>query len=173
MVMREITGIALVIMLAGMLNQVKAQDFKPGRLNSIRLSQSFVRAESDFSMLTVLGYRYQIAQTIRIGADLGYQGRSYSSSRVNEFAAAVSTDFTYSKGRAIEFYGIVSVGYRIHTGKFDYSDRPVSQEMRGANKVIYQINPIAMRVGNGLISGFAELGWGYRGLATIGIANKF
>jgi len=45
--------------------------------------------------------------------------------------------------------------------------------MKGANKVIYQINPIAIRVGNGRISGFAELGWGYRGLATVGVAFKF
>ncbi|MGY0035317.1 hypothetical protein [Pedobacter sp. NJ-S-72] len=129
--MRKVTGMAIII-LSGLLNQVKAQDFRPGKSSSIRLSQSFVRAESDFSMLTVLGYRYQIAETIRIGADLGYHGRTYSRNRINEFAAAASTDFTYSKGRAIEFYGTVSVGYRIHTGKFDYADKPVSQEMKGA-----------------------------------------
>ncbi|MBB6273934.1 hypothetical protein HDF26_004407 [Pedobacter cryoconitis] len=171
--MRKITGAAVVMMITGLLTQTKAQDFRPGRVNSIRLSQSFIRAESDFSMLTVLGYRYQFIEKIRIAGDLGYQGCSYSGNKVNEFTFAAGTDFTYSQGRTVEFYGTVSAGYSIHTGKIDYPDKPVNEKRKDADKIIYQINPIAMRVGNSRISGFAELGWGYRGLVTAGAAFKF
>ncbi|QNK64628.1 hypothetical protein H7F33_09175 [Pedobacter sp. PAMC26386] len=170
--MRRITRLAIVITLTGLLDQAKAQDLKPGRLNSFRLSESFVRGNSNLSRITVLGYRYQLSPEVRIGADLGYQGRTYID-RVNEFTAAASTDFIYSHGRTVELYGTVGAGYRIMTGGIGYSGRSISEEFNGANKFIYQINPIGIRVGNGAISGFAELGWGYRGLMTIGVAYKF
>ncbi|KIO75856.1 hypothetical protein TH53_18390 [Pedobacter lusitanus] len=168
----RIAGIATVIILTGLLNQVNAQDFKPERSGSIRLSESFVRAESDFSRLTVLGYRHQITEKIKLGGDFGYQGGTCLATRVNEFTLAASTDFDYSTGRVIELYGTMSAGYRIVTGKPEYAALYQNRDGKGTNRFIYQINPIAMRVGNGRISGFAELGWGYRGLGTIGIACR-
>ncbi|AMP98832.1 hypothetical protein AY601_1925 [Pedobacter cryoconitis] len=157
---RKIAAMVTIIVLSGLFHKVKAQGLQSGRLNSLRLSESFVRGNSNLSVLTVLGYRYQFSEEIKFGADLGYHTGTYYDSKVKEYNSAVSIDFTYSHGRTVELYGSASTGYGLFTGNH-------------ANKFLYQINPLAMRIGNGSIAGFGELGWGYRGLLTAGIAYKF
>ncbi|MET4138344.1 hypothetical protein [Pedobacter sp. UYP1] len=157
---RKLAAIVTLIVLSGLFSEVNAQGRQSGRLNSLRLSESFVRGNSNLSVLTVLGYRYQFSEEIKFGADLGYHQGTYNDSKVKEFNSAASIDFTYSHGRTVEFYGSAGAGYGLFTNIL-------------ANKFIYQFNPLAMRIGNGSIAGFAELGWGYRGLLTAGLAYKF
>lgn len=157
---RKIAVVIILIVLCGCFSQVKAQGRKFGRLNSLRLSESLVRGNSNLSVLTVLGYRYQFSEELKAGADFGFHSGTYDDSIVKEFNSAASIDFTYSHGRTVELYGSASAGYGFFTGIL-------------ANKFIYQFNPLAMRIGNGSIAGFAELGWGYRGLLTAGLAYKF
>lgn len=157
---RKIAVIVTLIVLCGVFSRVKAQGRKFGRLNSLRLSESVVRGNSNLSILTVLGYRYQFSEELKVGADFGYHSGTYDDHKVKEFNGAASIDFTYSHGRTVEFYGSVGAGYDLFTDIL-------------ANKFSYQFNPLAMRIGNGSIAGFAELGWGYRGLLTAGLAYKF
>lgn len=37
----------------------------------------------------------------------------------------------------------------------------------------YQVNPIAVRVGNDRVGGFVEAGFGYKGFLTAGLSFKF
>jgi len=157
---RKVAVIVTLIILSGGFSMVKAQGRKSGRLNILRLSESAVRGNSNLSLLTVLGYRYQLNGEIRVGGDFGYHTGTYKQSKIQEYNSALSIDFTYSHGRTVELYGSVGTGYGLFTGNH-------------GNRFIYQFNPLAMRIGNGSIAGFGELGWGYRGLLTAGLAYKF
>lgn len=160
MLRRKIATIVTLLILSGITCELKAQVRKSGRLNSLRLSESFVRGSSNLSILTVLGYRYLLSEEIRVGADFGYHSGMYQDSHLREYNIAGSIDFTYSRGRTVEFYGSAGAGYGLFTGNH-------------VNKFLYQVNPLAMRLGNGSLVGFAELGWGYRGLITSGLAYRF
>ncbi|MBB6499274.1 hypothetical protein [Pedobacter cryoconitis] len=164
--MRVVIKISAIFIIAGLFNEeVKAQKkISSERLNMISLAGGLVRGTGSYSDVAILGYRYQLLEKIRAGADLGHAKR--------EYIIAGSTDFVYSQYRSVEWYWTVSAGYRKGNGSYS-SNKELNGDGEYLRHFVYQVNPIAMRIGNGQVSGFGELGWGYKGLLNLGAAFKF
>lgn len=135
-----------------------------------------------------LGYRYNINR-FKVGGDLSYIGyrsktamnkggeSDYKTSE-NNFIVMPSAEFVYYKSGILELYGGGGVGTFISLSK----STPVTPEGKKylnnnlKDKSVdfaYQINPIAVRLGNGTVGGFLELGYGMKGLVNLGVSVKF
>lgn len=128
-----------------------------------------------------LGYRYQLSDRVKIGADLSYLqiDRSYQTTiaetttrytRRGEYLLVLPTaEFAYIKTPLLTFYGTAAAG--VLTGR----DKELSSGKRyGGNSLsfAFQVNPVGLRVGK-KIGAFAELGYGYKGIATAGVSLRF
>ena len=163
--MRSVIKISAIFIIAGLFNEAKAQKKTSSeRLNLISLAGGLIRGGSSYSNVAILGYRYRVLEKIRAGVDLGYAKR--------EYIIAAGTDFIYSQYRSVEWYWTVSAGYRNWNSRYNNS-RELNWDGEYLRHFVYQVNPIALRVGNGQLSGFGELGWGYKGLLNLGAAYKF
>lgn len=135
-----------------------------------------------------LGYRYNINR-FKVGGDISYIGyrskiamnkggaSDYKTSE-NNFIVMPSAEFVYYKYGILELYGGAGVGTFISLSK----STPVTPEGKKflnnnlndkSADIAYQINPIALRLGNGTVGGFLELGYGMKGLVNLGVSVKF
>lgn len=144
------------------------------------------RTDENYSLVYGLGYRYSLKR-FRVGADLGFARNSSqltlngeSSPSLNEkelkFLILPTTEFTYFKRNLIELYGSAAAGVDLTR----HTESPVVSHSRDnikktdlSTSFAYQINPIALRVGNDRIGGFLEAGLGYKGFLTAGISLRF
>lgn len=144
------------------------------------------RSDQSYSLVYGLGYRYGIKR-FRVGADLGFAMNSSklslageSSPSLNEkelkFLILPTAEFIYLKRNLIELYGSAAAGIDLTR----HTESPIVSHSRDvANKTdlsagfAYQINPIALRVGNDRIGGFLEAGLGHKGFLTAGISLRF
>ena len=134
-----------------------------------------------------LGYRYTI-QRFKVGGDLGfahvssklaYTGQKAPSVKEKElnFLVLPTAEFTYFRRGVVELYGTASAGVNMKR----HSESALTAEGRNLAKskssfsadFAYQVNPIAIRVGNDRIGGFVEAGFGTKGFATAGISLGF
>lgn len=134
-----------------------------------------------------LGYRYSIKR-FRIGADLGFarmtaetalKGEEKASIKENDlnFLVLPAGEYTYFRRGLVELYGSAAAGVNISR----HSESPIGKTA-GKNELAkpytsvnfaYQVNPIAIRVGNDRIGGFVEAGLGHKGFVTAGLSLKF
>lgn len=153
------------------------------------------RSDSKSSGMISIGYRYSIHR-FRVGADFGFAkissklsftGGTLSFSekktaslkeRDLNFLVLPTGDFIYFKKGIVELYGSAGIGVifsRTHISGLT----PLGKQFaaRYKSKVItdfaYQINPIALRLGNNRVGGFIETGLGYKGFISIGVSLKF
>lgn len=144
------------------------------------------RTDQSYSMVYGLGYRYAIGR-FKVGGDLGFShaksnltlnGDNAVSLKERElnFMVLPSAEFVYFKRRLVELYGGVGAGVSLlrHTesGQTEMGKK-AAKKADLTTSFAYQVNPIAVRVGNNRIGGFAELGFGYKGFLTAGINLKF
>lgn len=134
-----------------------------------------------------IGYRYSI-QRFRLGGDLGfahvsseltYSGQKKPSVKEKElnFLILPTAEFTYFKRGVVELYGAASAGVNLKR----HSESALTAEGRKLAKAesdfssafAYQVNPIALRIGNDRVSGFVEAGFGTKGFATVGLSLGF
>ena len=150
------------------------------------------RTDSKYSMVYGLGYRYSLNR-FRIGADLGFGNSSskltlagQNSPSIKEsdlrFLVLPTAEFVYFKRRFVELYGTAAAGV-----SFDrHSESPLSDgkqaksgAQQGSSKTnlttgfAYQVNPIALRVGNNRVGGFIEAGLGHKGFVSASVSFKF
>ena len=146
------------------------------------------RSDSKTSMLFGFGYCYSINR-FRVGADLGFLQASSKVTLSGETAPSIkdkglnflilpTAEFTYFKRGLVELYGGASVGVDlVRQTQTPLSADRKNEKMKNKNDfsafVAYQVNPIAVRVGNDRIGGFIEAGFGYKGFATAGVSLKF
>ncbi len=134
-----------------------------------------------------LGYRYSINR-FRVGLDLGFASVSdkfdYAGSKQKDiketqlnFLAMPVVEMTYYKRGIIELYGSVAAGVDVtRTKEKGLTDTGKAHAVTGTQTTTYfafQVNPIALRVGNDRIGGFVEAGLGYKGFLTAGVSFKF
>lgn len=144
------------------------------------------RTDQSYSMVYGLGYRYTIGR-FRVGGDLGF---SQSKSKLTlagdntpslkerelDFLVLPTADFTYFKRRLVELYGSASAG--VNMSKHTETGMTAAGKQSAAKPELktsfaYQVNPIAVRVGNDRVGGFLEAGFGHKGFVTAGISVKF
>lgn len=141
------------------------------------------RSDSKYSLVYGFGYRYGINR-FRVGADLGFGMSSSKLALVGESAPSIkekelrllilpTAEFVYYKRRLIELYGSAAAGMNFTR----HSESPISKggssKANLSSSFAYQVNPIALRVGNDRVGGFVEAGLGTKGFLTAGVSFKF
>ena len=142
------------------------------------------RSDSKTSLTYGLGYRYSINR-FRVDADFGF-GMSTSklalsgekSPSIKEkdlsFLVLPTAEFVYFKRRLVELYGSAAAGVNLsrHT-ETALTKGATAGKSNFSTDFAYQVNPIALRVGNNRVGGFVEAGLGTKGFVTAGISFKF
>lgn len=144
------------------------------------------RTDSNYSLVYGLGYRYSLGR-FRVGADLGFSksnskltlagetNPSLKESNVN-FLVLPAAEFVYFKRGLVELYGSAAAGVNLCRHKenalTDAGKKAVSKADLSTS-FAYQVNPIALRVGNDRVGGFVEAGLGHKGFVTAGVSLKF
>lgn len=144
------------------------------------------RTDESFSMVYGLGYRYSLNR-FRVGTDFGFSygnsklmlsGEKSPSLKEKDLNLLVlpTAEFTYYKHGLIELYGGASAGVKLNrhteTGLTD-AGKKVAKKADLSTSFAYQVNPIALRVGNNRVGGFVEAGLGHKGFLTAGVSLKF
>lgn len=144
------------------------------------------RTDEKASIVYGLGYRYAVGR-FRVGADLGFahttskltlSGDKMPSIKERElnFMILPAAEFVYLKSRLVELYGNASAGVSLkrHTETGLTEAGKAAAAKTGLNtSFAYQVNPIALRVGNETIGAFVEAGLGHKGFVTAGLSFRF
>lgn len=142
------------------------------------------RSYSKYSMIYGLGYRYSINR-FRVGADLGFGMSSSKLSIAGEKTPSIkekdlrllvlpTAEFVYYKRRLVELYGTAAAGVNFSRHSETPVDKKTSEKKANfSTDFAYQVNPIAVRVGNERVGGFVEAGLGNKGFLTAGLSFKF
>lgn len=145
------------------------------------------RVDERASLVYGVGYRYALNR-FRVGGDFAFatvesklQPNGSESPAVKErelnFMVLPAADFVYYKRGLLELYGSASAGVNL----LRHSEKGLTEEGKSLARkkadlscaFAYQVNPIAVRVGNNFIGGFVEVGLGYKGYLTAGLSLKF
>ena len=122
------------------------------------------RTDENYSLVYGFGYRYSLGR-FKVGTDLGF---STSNSKAAEFV--------YYKRGLFELYGTAAAGVNLSRHKetaLTDAGKKAAKKADLSTSFAYQVNPIALRVGNDRIGGFVEAGLGNKGFLTAGVSLKF
>ena len=144
------------------------------------------RTDEKASIVYGLGYRYAVGR-FRVGADLGFahttskltlSGDKMPSIKERElnFMILPTAEFVYLKSRLVELYGNASAGVSLkrhtETGLTE-AGKAAAAKADLNTSFAYQVNPIALRVGNETIGAFVEAELGHKGFITAGLSFRF
>lgn len=144
------------------------------------------RTDEKYSLVYGLGYRYSLGR-FKVGADLGFSNSSSKLALVGEtspslkesnlnFLVLPAAEFVYYKRGLVELYGTAAAGVNLCRHKETALADAGKKAMKKADlstSFAYQVNPIALRVGNDRVGGFVEAGLGHKGFVTAGVSLKF
>lgn len=133
-----------------------------------------------FSDVWSVGYRYYVNPRFNVGGDISYMRNKTDytltkgtdvrqGERQNNFYMVMPTaEYLYMNRPKVQLYGNLGVGVlslsghsTVTTDRHDYS----------ATTVAFQVNPIGVRFGQ-RFGGFAELGFGLKGILTAGFSAR-
>lgn len=147
--------------------------------NNYRIEQD---GNSSLSGMWGLGYRYYVTPRFSVGADLGYMRHSNrytltreedvrSGERNTSYALALPTgEFSYLNKPGVQLYGNLSAGIMVMSGYSTVSGDGSRYDYDGTS-FAFQVNPIGARFGR-RFGGFVELGFGFKGIATLGFSAR-
>ncbi|NIJ55462.1 hypothetical protein [Dyadobacter arcticus] len=130
----------------------------------------------DFSNFYAATYRYQVHRRLAISVTSGFtSGSTYkidyshtkSFYRHSNKTTAFETKFSYVDGRMISLYAITGLGLHITRVK-----NQVINEAKTYPLLTCQLTPFGIRIGR-QFGGFAEIGYGYKGIVNFGISARF
>ena len=144
------------------------------------------RSDEKSSLVYGLGYRYAINR-FKVGGDFGFVQTTSKLALIGEkspslkekelnFLILPTVEFVYFKRGLIELYGAAAAGVDIVNHTETSLVKTANKNTKKTNfstDFAYQVNPIALRVGNDRIGGFLEAGLGYKGFLTAGVSLKF
>lgn len=131
-----------------------------------------------------LGYKYHVTSRFNTGLDVSFQSSTVNyelthpseetrsgKRKFNMFLIMPTAELKYLDRTKVKLYGNVAMGVgflsyteTVERDGTDYDDSVAS--------FAFQLNPIGIRVGQ-RIAGFAELGFGYKGFASLGVSMQF
>lgn len=135
-----------------------------------------------------VGYRYTLSR-FKVGTDLGFlrmnskltpYGESLPTlkEKTNHFLIIPTGEFAYYKKGILKLYGSAGAGvmllrteYTPLENKKQLNDMPYRSDL--SCNFAFQVNPIAIEIGNQRIGGYLEAGMGYKGFCTAGVIFKF
>lgn len=144
------------------------------------------RTDQKATLVYGIGYRREVNR-FRLGCDFGFAqttskltlaGDSAPSIKERElnFLILPTVEFTYYRHGVVELYGGASAGVdlirHMESGLND-AGKKLAQKANLSASFAYQVNPIAIRLGNNRIGGFLEAGLGHKGFLTAGVSMRF
>lgn len=129
-----------------------------------------------------IGYRYYVSPRFSVGLDMGFMKYSASytlkkaddkrqGERKTNFIVALPTaEYSYLNKQKVQLYGNIGVGITSVSGHSTVS-RDGDLHDYSATTVAFQLNPIGVRFGQ-RFGGFAELGFGFKGIVTAGFSAR-
>lgn len=151
------------------------------------------RTDSRSNGLMGIGYRYAVGRW-RVGIDFSFGNTTSKMKPTMQnvmparqknlyFLILPAGDMLYYKTRIVELYGSASIGVLVSRTVYEVYNDPGVFSFLGPSYTTYpskcdaslafQVNPIAIRLGNERVGGFLEAGVGYRGFVTAGISIRF
>ncbi len=130
---------------------------------------------SNSSGSPVLNYRYYISRDFTLGMGVSFENIAGSDGRVNGSFVTISPEFTvsYMDTRKapirVRLYGAGSMGVTLFS---DGDVMPGNADRSGLKLWGFQATPFGIRIGR-QIAGFAEVGFGYKGLIHGGLSVRF
>lgn len=133
-----------------------------------------------------LGYRYSLNR-FRVGLDLGFASwsskRDHNGSKQKDiketqlnFVVMPVGELVYYKRGALELYGSVAAGVDVvattEKGLTELGRQHAYTHARTTADFAFQVNPIALRLGNDRVGGFVEAGVGSKGFCTVGLSLR-
>ena len=130
-----------------------------------------------------LGYKYGFSSRFTLGATLaagvensdftqkGPDGTLFDTGKMNRFIGTLAPEitFNYLNANRFKLYGLAGAGcsyYRMNA-KYDHADDKSS----GKFLFDFQLTPLGFKFGN-TFGGFAEVGFGYKGIICVGLFTK-
>lgn len=146
-------------------------------------SNTYVQKDSRQIGVFGLGYRNQITERLKVGADLGYMksdqtfspkaGTKDNTGDIKKtqhfFIAMPVAEYSYIKTPWLNFYGSAAAGINLTSSTERKNGRAAKDNKLG---FAYQVSPAGLRVGKKL-AGFVEVGYGNKGIVTAGISFGF
>lgn len=144
------------------------------------------RTDETTSGVVGLGYRYSLNR-FRVGLDLGFASVSskydYAGSKKEDiketqlnFIVMPVAEMIYYKKGVLELYGSVAAGVDVtattEKGLTDVGRKHAYGRARTTADFAFQLNPIALRLGNDRVGGFLEAGLGTKGFLTAGLSLR-
>jgi hypothetical protein len=139
--------------------------------------------ESSVSGLWSIGYRYYVAPRFNIGADIGYMkfnadylltkgAEERKGERNTTFLLALpNAEYVYLNKPKVQLYGNLGLGMIHLSGHSDVAGDGQPYDY-SASTFAFQVNPIGVRFGQ-RFGGFAELGFGLKGIFSAGFSARF
>ncbi|MCF2495408.1 hypothetical protein [Dyadobacter chenhuakuii] len=131
----------------------------------------------DFSNSFNLSLRYQRRQWISIGLALGFTTKTtyrtdYSESKSfykhSNFMSTFEAKYIYLDHPFVQLYGVTGFGILLVKTK----DQRFPHDTKMYGWPTTQLTPIAIRIGK-KFGGFAEMGYGYKGIVNFGVSARF
>jgi len=126
----------------------------------------------------LIGYRYRPRKHIMWGGDFAFEQYKTTYSRNGEYIAhtdsryvtfAAAYTYAWIHRPVIQVYSGLGAGMIFLQHIYEGEDQ---RDPQSAMSIAFQLNLLGLKVGKRLY-GFTELGFGYRGLGTIGLAYQF
>lgn len=130
-----------------------------------------------------LGYKYHVNNRFSAGLELSYLTSSkdinfkkaddeYNVHRKSAFFLVLPTaQYHYLNREKLQLYGNIGVGLLNYTIKEEKNKGGETFD-ENYTSFAFQVNPIGLRVGQ-RFAGFAELGFGFKGIINIGASMRF
>ena len=129
-----------------------------------------------YTGIAALGYNFYINPYVGIGAyfGIGEAQRSGSySNKIRSYTGLLGASWTYYREGIWEVSSGVWLGLSYkdeHIFDIKTVDKPKEKDQM---LIAYNLTACRVRVGSGTVGGFAELGFGYKGVASVGLSIKF
>jgi hypothetical protein len=92
---------------------------------------------------------------------------------VDSYGVMASGSFSYVNKKHLQLYSGLALGLGLRREGFEKeSISSISEESSSSTRFAYQITGFGIRLG-GKLAGFAEVGFGYKGIVSTGIAYRF
>lgn len=145
-------------------------------ISGVKLEDAQVRNSAMFTV----GFRHNMTNRIKVGADVSYfdidrkfnVGAEKFKRATTYIGVASNVEFSYIKSSKFDFYSSISLGYlNTSTKEKQNTANPYSVS---DDTFCWQVTPAGLRWSATDNFGlFAEVGFGYKGIGSLGLSYKF
>lgn len=129
--------------------------------------------------IVLLSYRYFINNHLSIGLGLGYEHfkgvtKNLYNWQRTDFRLVPEVNYIYKTSSRIKLYGMAATGVSYKTDKVNqtiYSYGTLHNGTSTRLDMAFHVSPIGIRFGN-KFGGYAEAGYGYKGVINLGFSLK-